>query len=206
LHLRSSKSASGFAPRGSHSPLTERQAAEAAGVTVKTWCAGEASRRQRSAAPMMQFVRSYRISFDWRFGGGRVPVSRQPDSLPCTGFAKWRDRLFDASDVERGGERVLAKRGHSDDHLRLPEQLLDDRDRSASTPQTKCTMVRRCISADGARLLIVQAIGDITVICVLSMPVYWTIVGHNTFRMWISLVKSLILLALPSGIEPLSPP
>jgi transcriptional regulator with XRE-family HTH domain len=50
--------------------LTEKQAAEAAGVTVETWRAWEAGRRQRSCGPMMQFVRSYRISFDWLYYGG----------------------------------------------------------------------------------------------------------------------------------------
>lgn len=37
-------------------------------------------------------------------------------------------------------------------------------------------------------------------------PVYWPRVGHNIENVWNRGLKFLKLLALPSGIEPLSPP
>jgi transcriptional regulator with XRE-family HTH domain len=50
--------------------LTETEAAQAAGVTLKTWRAWEAGGRQRSIGPILKLGRQYRISIDWLFCGG----------------------------------------------------------------------------------------------------------------------------------------
>jgi transcriptional regulator with XRE-family HTH domain len=49
--------------------ITEQKVAEAFGVSLRTYRRYESGRRQRSAAPAVNFARRYDVSLDWIFDG-----------------------------------------------------------------------------------------------------------------------------------------
>lgn len=56
--------------------ITEHQAAEAFDVSLRTYRRYEAGRRQRSAAPAVNFARRYHVSLDWIFDGDTDRIGR----------------------------------------------------------------------------------------------------------------------------------
>jgi transcriptional regulator with XRE-family HTH domain len=55
--------------------LTEQQAADAFGVTLKTYRKYEAGGRPRSSAPLVRFADKYNVSPDWIFMGEQPMMS-----------------------------------------------------------------------------------------------------------------------------------
>jgi transcriptional regulator with XRE-family HTH domain len=53
--------------------LTEQQAADGAGVTVRTYRRWEAGHKGKSSGPVFKFGEKFRVNLDWLFGSVYAP-------------------------------------------------------------------------------------------------------------------------------------
>jgi transcriptional regulator with XRE-family HTH domain len=77
--------------------ITEQEAADAHGVTVRTYRKWEAGANQRSIRPTLRFAEKFDVSMDWLLGGEGFNVGRHLQRgkvaiLPVTS-AEWQRRV-----------------------------------------------------------------------------------------------------------------